>query len=74
MAVTPEDEFSNDPVILTEHGRTTPWLRRQAVLNIRRDPALLARMIAQFGEERIRRDYPEVFVNVINDPTQGDTK
>jgi hypothetical protein len=56
------DDMNNDPAILTEHGRTTPWARRQAVLNMKRDPALLARMVAQFGEERIRRDYPECFM------------
>jgi hypothetical protein len=50
------------PVIISEYGRTTEWCRRQAVLNMRRDPALLARMIAQFGEARIRRDYPEVWM------------
>jgi hypothetical protein len=50
------------PQIVGPHGVTTEWARRQAVLNMRRDPKKLAEMIAAFGEARIRRDYPEVFV------------
>ena len=61
-----EDEYKDDPVIMTIIGdkmeQVTPWARRQAVLNMRRDPAKLAAMIAQFGEAHIRRDFPEVFI------------
>lgn len=60
--MTGDNDMTNDPVIRSEHGATTPSMRRQAVLNMRRDPALVKRMIAQFGEARIRRDYPEVFI------------
>jgi hypothetical protein len=56
-------KFNSDdePVIQTEFGPVTPWARRQAVLNMRRDPKKLAEMIARFGEERLRRDFPEVW-------------
>jgi hypothetical protein len=55
------DDSNKPPVIMTEHGPVTEWCRKQAALNMARDPALLARMIAQFGEAQIRRNYPEVF-------------
>jgi hypothetical protein len=46
---------------MTEWGPVTPWARRQAVLNMRRDPNKLREMIDRFGEDRIRRDFPEAF-------------
>ena len=58
------------PKITTEFGTVPEWARRQAVINMRRDPAKLAEMIAKFGEERIRRDYPEVFLKD-DDETQA---
>jgi len=51
-----------EPVITTQWGPVTPAARRQAVANMRRDPKKLAEMIERFGEERIRRDFPEAFV------------
>lgn len=51
----------NVPVIIGPYGKTTEVARKQAVLNLRRDPAKLKMMIEKFGEERIRRDYPEVW-------------
>jgi hypothetical protein len=69
-----EDDFKDDPVIMTSIGgsmhRVTPWARRQAVLNMRRDPKKLAEMIAMFGEERLRRDFPEAFIKD-DDETQA---
>jgi|HubBroStandDraft_3_1064219.scaffolds.fasta_scaffold246744_1 hypothetical protein len=61
-----DDDMSNDPKIMVpcDGGAlvpVTPWARRQAVLNMRRDPKKLAEMIARFGEERLRRDFPEVW-------------
>ena len=58
------DDDSNDtniPVIMTQWGPTTETARRQAVLNMRRDPAKLKQMIDKFGEAHIQRDFPEVF-------------
>lgn len=49
------------PVIMTEHGPVTERARLQAALNIARDPALKARLISQFGEAILRRQYPESF-------------
>jgi hypothetical protein len=59
----PDDE----PVIQTEWGPVTPWARKQAVLNMRRDPKKLKEMIARFGEDRLRRDFPEVFEDAAED-------
>lgn len=56
-----DDSMTNDPAIVTDWGRVTPWARRQAVLNLRRDPAKLAEAIERFGEARMRRDFPECF-------------
>ena len=50
-----------EPVITTQWGPVTPAARRQAVANMRRDPKKLAEMIAMFGEDRLRRDFPEAF-------------
>jgi hypothetical protein len=52
----------NPPIIMTEFGPVTETARRQAVLNLRRDPKKLAEMIARFGEEQIRRNYPEIYL------------
>jgi hypothetical protein len=49
------------PVIVTEHGPVTEVARKQAALNIARDPLLKARLISQFGEAILRRQYPEAF-------------
>jgi hypothetical protein len=49
------------PIIISEHGQTSEVARRQAELNIARDPALKARLIAQFGEAIVRRQYPRAF-------------
>jgi hypothetical protein len=49
------------PVIATEWGPVTEKARAQAELNLARDPALKARMIAQFGEAKIRAQYPRAF-------------
>jgi hypothetical protein len=49
------------PVIMTEHGPVTEWARRQACVNMRRDPKKMAEMIQRFGEARLRRDFPEAF-------------
>jgi hypothetical protein len=50
------------PIIPTEFGGpVTEVARAQAELNIARDPALKARMIAQFGEAKIRAQYPRAF-------------
>jgi hypothetical protein len=57
----------HEPVIQTEWGPVTPRARKQAVLNIRRDPKKLAEMIARFGEDRLRRDFPEVFEDSAED-------
>ena len=70
MAMNDEDSNDSTPKIVSEFGETTEWCRRQAVVNMRRDPAKLADMIATFGEERIRRDYPEVFIEA-EDETQA---
>jgi len=59
------------PIITSEFGVTTEWTRVQACVNMKKDPDLLARMIAQFGEARIRRDYPEVFEGEGEDATQA---
>ena len=55
------DDTKQPPVIMTEWGPVTEIARRQAVLNMRRDPKKLAEMITQFGEARLRRDFPEVW-------------
>jgi hypothetical protein len=49
------------PVIMTPHGPVTEWARRQAALNMRRDPKKLAEMIERFGLPRLQRDFPEAF-------------
>lgn len=49
------------PVIITEHGQTSEVARQQAELNIARDPVLKARLIQQFGEAVVRRQYPRAF-------------
>lgn len=56
------DNANKPPVINTEWGPVTEIARLQAALNIARDPALKARMIEQFGEARMRYQYPEAFV------------
>jgi len=56
-----------EPVITTQWGPVTPAARRQAVANMRRDPKKLAEMIERFGEERIRRDFPEAFEEIDNE-------
>lgn len=53
--------MTDEPVIQTPWGPVTEWARRQAVLNMRRDPQKLKEMIARFGEARLRRDFPEVW-------------
>jgi hypothetical protein len=60
----------NAPKITSSHGTTPEWARRQAVINMRRDPKKMAEMIARFGEARLRRDYPEVFLSD-DDETQA---
>jgi len=56
-----------EPVITTQWGPVTPAARRQAVANMRCDPKKLAEMIERFGEERIRRDFPEAFEEIDNE-------
>jgi hypothetical protein len=52
----------NPPVVIpTEWGNVTEKARLQAAKNIARDPVLKARMISQFGEGLVRRQYPEAF-------------
>jgi hypothetical protein len=51
------------PVIETEFGPVTEVARAQAELNIARDPDLRRRMIEQFGEAKVRAQYPRAFEN-----------
>ncbi len=66
------DDDKKPPVIMTEWGPVTEIARRQAVLNMRRDPKKLADMIAQFGEARLRRDFPEVWQEGEDVPSTDD--
>lgn len=62
-----EDDAPPPPTIPTQWGPVSEHARKQAVLNMRRDPKKLAEMIARFGEARIRRNYPEVFLSEDDD-------
>jgi len=66
-----DDNDTKEPEIIGPYGTTTPWARRQAVLNARRDPAVKKRLIDTFGEAHIRRDFPEIF---IEDDSAPETK
>ena len=55
------DDSSKPPVIMTEWGPVTESARKQAALNLARNPALRDRMFAQFGEAKVRAQYPEAF-------------
>ena len=49
------------PVIVTPFGPVTESARRQAELNMARDPDLRRRMCERFGEAKMRHDYPRAF-------------
>ena len=55
------------PIVQTEWGPMTPWVRRLAAENMRwarrHDPAKFAEWVARFGEARLRRDYPEAWAD-----------
>ena|ERR1700690_843898 len=48
-------------------GTETEWVRRLAAANMRLarrdDPAKFAEWVRRFGEERLRRDYPEAWAD-----------
>ena len=48
------------PIIPTQWGPVSEVARKQAALNLARDPVLRQRMRQQFGEARLREQYPEV--------------
>ena len=56
-----DDKPQYPPIIPTEWGNVSEIARKQAVLNLRRDPKKLAEVIAQFGEARIRFQFPEIW-------------
>jgi hypothetical protein len=49
------------PIISTEWGAVSEGPRRQAAENIKRDPALKAKIVEMLGEAEARRRYPEAF-------------
>jgi hypothetical protein len=65
------------PMIMTDYGPTTEWVRVQAALNLRNVPGKYEEAIAMLckrgmtvaeADAKLRRDYPEAFV-----PTEGET-
>jgi hypothetical protein len=55
------DDTKQPPIIDTEWGPVTESARKQAELNIARDPDLKRRMIEKFGEAKVRAQYPRAF-------------
>jgi len=70
-AVTPHARRSTEPpVIVSEHGQTTEWARKQAAENIRDFPEVRARVERMLTKKlgsraraiaRMRHDYPEAY-------------
>ena len=59
--MTNDDTKLNPPIISTPWGPVTEAARLQAAINLREDPARLAKVIEMIGEAETRRRYPEVW-------------